>query len=133
MCEGEDQVLKPEMILSLGAEEGSMTLYGIKLDDEWNFLLLYDKSTRTDFISQPSEDNLLKQDLMYRSGFQSALELLDEHSWHMLIPRTIHPDFAEQLLVEVEKRIPPGHFRLTFWRRLVARSHSLQQNKLEYM
>jgi hypothetical protein len=96
-------VSTPEIILILGAEEGSITLYGVKLKNEWHFLLKYEGST-------------------YQKGFQNAIDLLDEYSWHTLIPRMIHPEFAEPLLTEIEKRLHPKHFRLAYWRRLVARS-----------
>lgn len=99
-------MVTPEIILILGAEEGSITLYGVKLKNEWHFLLKYEESS-------------------YQKGFESAIDLLDEYSWHKLIPRMIHPEFAEPLLSEIEKRLHSDHFRLAYWRRLVARSLSL--------
>jgi hypothetical protein len=117
-------VIKPEIIVSLGADDGSMTLYGVQLAQEWHFLLRYDKSKELNFISHEAENSFEDQNL-FSKGFQHAIELMDEYEWHKLIPRSVHPKFAEQFLCEVEKRIPPNHIRLTYWKRLVARSLSL--------
>jgi hypothetical protein len=115
--------LKPEIILSLGSDEGSITLYGVNLGDNWSFLLKSDK-IHTELVSEPQS---------YERGFEAALALLDAHNWHLYIPRTIHPLFAEQLLDEVEKRIPPHHLRFNYWSRLVERCVSLKQTKSTVM
>jgi hypothetical protein len=107
---------KPEKILILGAEEGSITLYGVKLNNEWHFLLKYEKAVPVD---RDNNVNIHVEQATFQRGFHNAVKLLDEYPWYMLIPRMIHPEFAEQILTEVEK------FRLTYWRRLVARSLSL--------
>jgi hypothetical protein len=118
-------VIKPEIIVSLGADDGSMTLYGVQLAQDWHFLLRYDKSRDLNFISHEAENSFDDQNLFSR-GFQRAIELMDDYEWHKLIPRSVHPKFAEQFLCEIEKRIPPNHIRLTYWKRLVARSLSLK-------
>jgi hypothetical protein len=109
-------VVYPEIILSLGAGTGSMTLYGVKLEHEWHFLLKLDKTNRN--------PNLHKE-ILFKKGFQNAIEMLDEFPWHMYIPRRIHPEFAELILQEVENRLESEHVRLAYWRRLVQRSLSL--------
>ncbi|HLO11392.1 MAG TPA: hypothetical protein VK190_03970 [Pseudoneobacillus sp.] len=107
-------MIKPELILSLGAEEVSITLYGVKLEHDWNFILRFDQS------GQVQREELI-HDSLFKTGFHHAIELLDKYPWYMFIPRSIHPEFAEKILLEVEKRIPTEQFRLTYWRRLVAR------------
>lgn len=113
-------VVYPEIIMSLGADEGSITLYGAKLQHEWHFLLKHDITTRNPSL-QHDENTLFKR------GFQNAIELLDEFPWHMYVPRRIHPEFAELVLKEVENRFQSEHVRLAYWRRLVQRSLSLTQ------
>jgi hypothetical protein len=122
-------VVTPEMILSLGAEEGSITLYGVKLNGDWHFLLKYDRFAPLDLFSheEVTDKNLFLEETSFQKGFNNAIELLDEYPWHMLIPRLIHPEFATQLLTEVENRFESEHFRLTYWRRLVSRSLLLTQ------
>jgi hypothetical protein len=115
-------VIKPEIILSLGAEDGSLTLYGVKLREEWSFLIKYEQINQTD-LYLPETEHLS----MFQNGFQHALNLLDRYPWETYIPRTIHPAFAEALLKEVESRIPLYHLRLTYWRRLIDRSSNLRQ------
>ncbi|MHC0038227.1 hypothetical protein [Pseudoneobacillus sp. C159] len=111
--------MKPEIILSLGSNQGSITLYGINLGHDWSFLLKWDKS-QTEMVSDIQ---------VYKRGLEEVLEVLDDHGWHSLIPRTVHPLFAKQLLVEIEKRIPSHHLRFSYWRRLVRRSLSLSQDR----
>jgi hypothetical protein len=111
---------KPEIILSLGAEEGSLTLYGVKLKEEWSFLIKYERIEQTELFPQTVENiDILKK------GFHNAIALLDRFPWESFIPRIIHPGFAELLLEEVENRIPYHHLRLTYWRRLIERSTSV--------
>jgi hypothetical protein len=111
-------VAYPDIILSLGADIGSMTLYGVKLQDEWHFLLKPDITI---------DHSNLHKEVCLKKGFNEAIEMLNEYPWHTYIPRRIHPEFAELILKEVENKLESEHVRIAYWRRLVQRSLSLTQ------
>jgi hypothetical protein len=54
------------------------------------------------------EEKFEESELLERSAdvhsFEYALSLLNQYPWFLLFPSEVHPDFAESILREVEKR-----------------------------
>lgn len=91
--------LKSELIVKVGAEGGSITLYGARTSTGWVF--------SRDVMDQTPE--LLDEPWIEHSSpkvatWTAALELLDVYPWHMLRPLTIHEEFRGAVLEAVEER-----------------------------
>jgi hypothetical protein len=88
-----------EVIVEVGAEGGSVTLYGIRTNGGWIFSRKsIDQSAA--FIGE-SWEGLESQTV---ASWSEALELLDLYPWHRLSPVQVHPDFREQVLDVVKIR-----------------------------
>jgi hypothetical protein len=88
-----------EIIVEVGGEGGSVTLYGIRMNDGWVFSRKsIDQSAA--FIGE-SWERLESQTV---ASWSEALELLDSYPWHRLFPLQVHPDFRSQVLDVVKTR-----------------------------
>jgi hypothetical protein len=100
-----------QIILKLGAEGGTITLYGKENNGKWYFFLNTNESTLLDFV----DDEELFQNLIRNSsiveGLENGLSLLDEYPWEHLSPHKLHPLFADELILEVKKRRPNDNVR----------------------
>lgn len=95
----------PEIIFKLGAEGGSITLMGRRLDENvWLYSLL---------SSDCSEDRALSVERNFyvstkeseSSSWADAIKLLDHYPcWYLLFPIEINHDFKSAIFDEVEKR-----------------------------
>jgi len=76
---------KNEIIVDLGAEGGSVTLYGFRTERGWLFSM---ETSELDECPQ-------------RSGvvdtWPAALNLLDKYPWVSLFPISVHPDFRKKI------------------------------------
>ena len=91
---------KSDIIIELGAEGGSLTLYGLRTERGWSFSLNTSDWTRELIDEEP---------IQKRSGvvdsWDAALGLLDRYRyWPELYPISIHPDFKQQVWEAVQKR-----------------------------
>lgn len=100
---------KSEVILELGAEGGSITLFGIKnAEGEWEFVFetnevaLFDLLSEEDCIGMGSP--ISRFPLM--SAWSEALEFLNSRykNWYKLRPITVHPEFKDHIFVEARNR-----------------------------
>src|SRR5262249_41906371 len=93
-----------EVILKLGAEGGSLTLYGFRIKEGWSFTLgTYDC---TPVLIDEGPPMHRKSGVVDR--WDAALKLLDQNpSWPKLHPISIHPDFKTKVWVAVQKRLQP--------------------------
>ncbi|MDF1628706.1 MAG: hypothetical protein P1U78_02820 [Alcanivoracaceae bacterium] len=106
----------PEIILKIGAEGGSITLYGVRRNNDFERFSIntYDCSDdeaeddASRDISQISSPNSA-------SSWPDALNLLKRYpSWYRLYPLVLHPDFESRILEEV--RNCGGDAALELWR-----------------
>jgi hypothetical protein len=91
---------KNEVIVDLGAEGGSVTLYGFRTERGWLF------STE---ISDWTPELLGDEWIQKRSGvvdiWPAALNLLDKYPWVSLYPISVHPDFRQKIWDALQERI----------------------------
>lgn len=88
-----------EVILKVGAEGGSIALYGTRTDRTWVFSLDVDDQTPTLMDESP-----IHCSQTIDASFQHALKLLGRYPWHKLYPLNVHPEFRSVVLDEVRKR-----------------------------
>jgi hypothetical protein len=109
---------KTEVIIKIGAELGSITIYGMRTERGWSF--------RRDVSDQTPE--LLDEEWIEHSSatvdtWEGALKLLDKYPWFKLHPIQIHPDFRQQIWLAVQARLANAEiseFALQRWRELCA-------------
>ncbi len=99
-----------ETILEVGAEGGSLFLYGSKdTTGQWRFWTQTDESTFADALDK---DDIVAPECLVRasasvSSIQDALVLLDQYPWFCLTPLEVHPEFLLAIQEEVRKRGTP--------------------------
>ena|SRR5438132_2539279 len=89
-----------QVILQLGAEGGSITLYGMETERGWLF-------SRN--VSDWTPELLGKEHIQHKSpavdSWQAALALLDRYSWQRLSPLIVHPEFSDRVWTAVRNRL----------------------------
>ncbi|MBT2655355.1 uracil-DNA glycosylase [Bacillus sp. ISL-18] len=112
-----NNTIEDQVILRLGGEGGSISLYGKEHKGKWYFSLHTNEIALVDFL----EDEELSHHLISKSliveGFHNGLRLLDEYPWVHLVPHDLHPLFADEIITEVKKRISNDKSRLYRWER----------------
>jgi aerobic carbon-monoxide dehydrogenase large subunit len=88
-----------EIILELGAEGGSIALYGLRTERGWSFRRELIDST-SELIDEPRLENA--SDVV--DSWEAALELLDQYPWPMLYPISIHPEFRQKIWAALQNR-----------------------------
>lgn len=99
-----------QMILCLGAEGGSISLYGIQQVEQgqWTFFLETDERTFLDILSAEDAEGL---ELFWRSedlkSWDEALDLLNDRypNWPLLSFIEVHPDFKDRLFAAARQRL----------------------------
>jgi hypothetical protein len=100
---------KIETILEIGAEGGSLTLFGRKVPNgSWQFCMERNESILKDLLSEEDLEGMTDDEFYKKTGwvasFSQALDLLSRYPWHKLYPLKMHPEFRDVVLAEVEKR-----------------------------
>jgi hypothetical protein len=95
-----------ETIVGLGAEGGTLTLFGSRdAAGEWKFWLEENETALNYLLDE--EDQLPPESLINTSESVSSLPeafaLLDKYRWRCLIPLQVHPEFRLAILCEVQK------------------------------
>ena len=92
-----------EIILQVGAEGGDLTLYGSRTASGWQFSLrAYDCTP----ILLDEGDAAMRHTSSRVTSWADAVALLDTYPhWAEFCPLTVHPDFLQQVLREVESRL----------------------------
>lgn len=112
-----------EVIIKLRAEGGSISLYGMKLDNgEWIFSKetyeIFDLEDEGD-DQQTGKKNKVRQFKSTKGqakhtvkGWTGAMELLNQYPWKKLGPIHIHPEFATKILEEIStEKLSPDKVR----------------------
>ncbi len=107
-----------EVILQLGAEGGSIGLYGMETERGW--LFYRDVSDLTPELI--GEERVQHKSPVVQS-WQAALALLDQYPWQRLFPLTVHPEFSERIWSAVRNQLKNDRgsgFHLGNWRKICA-------------
>lgn len=89
-----------QVIVEVGAEGGSLTLYGLQSPDGWQFRVETSEAALVD-----DDDDML--DLPKRpwvTAWRSALKQLDSYPWTRLYPLKVHPDFRDRVFKALQTR-----------------------------
>jgi hypothetical protein len=89
-----------QTVVSVGAEGGSVTLYGQPSAEGWLFSRCV--NDQTPLLLNQSE---IRHSSTAVAHWAEALTLLDVYPWAMLYPIKVHPQFAEQILAAVSQRM----------------------------
>jgi len=87
------------LIVEVGAEGGSIKLYGLKIEKGWKF-------SRHVIDQTPAMigDATIGHRTAVVESWTEALELLQRYPWHRLQPMTVHPEFHQAVLDAVRAR-----------------------------
>jgi hypothetical protein len=90
-----------EVIIEVGAEGGSVTLYGIRTDRGW----LFSREVIDSGYVFIDEGPTVQHKTAVVDTWEAALALLDQYPWATLYPISIHPDFMQIILVAMQERL----------------------------
>jgi len=99
----------PVKIIDIGAEGGSMTLFGWKDEQgEWHFQKESNECALIGMLEEDGEDwggatGIARIDSF--TGWDKALTLLYRWPWPALYPRYVHPEFADRVMQEVKRAV----------------------------
>lgn len=88
-----------EVILQVGAEGGSITLYGVRTESGWR----YQRNVVDQTLSMLDQEEI-RHDSLFCSSWEEALALLDQYLWHRLYPLHVHPEFQAAVWRVVQAR-----------------------------
>jgi hypothetical protein len=105
-----------EVVLELGAEGGSIALYGFRTEYGWLF-------TRETLDQTPEliDEDRIETNSACADTWEAALKLLDQYPWVELYPLSIHTEFRQQIWSAVQERLPNDErsdVKLRRWREL---------------
>jgi hypothetical protein len=89
-----------EVIIEVGAEGGSITLYGLPTDQGWVF-----SRKVIDQTPELIDEDWIKTNSDCFHSWEAALKLLDRYPWPKLYPISVHPDFRERIWSAVQERL----------------------------
>jgi hypothetical protein len=94
---GSATVNESEVIIQLGAEGGSITLFGFQTERGWSFWREVTDSTLDEERTQHKSAVV--------DTWEAALKLLDRYPWCRLSPIRIHPEFKQKIWVALQGRL----------------------------
>jgi hypothetical protein len=103
-----------EVIIELGAEGGSLALYGFRTERGWSFTMEVIDRTPEFTAEDPIQKKSGVVDL-----WDAALELLDQYPWAKLSPISIHHDFEQHIWAAVQEQLRATEPELIHWRQLL--------------
>lgn len=92
-----------QAIVELGAEGGSVLLYGIESPAGWTFRV---ESTAVDLLDEEGDVALIERP--WAVTWRAALKQLDTYPWTQLVPLSVHPDFRNRVLKALQTRQKKG-------------------------
>jgi hypothetical protein len=102
-----------EVIIELGAEGGSLALYGFRTEPGWSFTMEV-----IDWTPELIDEDPVQKKSGVVDPWEAALELLDQYPWPKLSLISVHPDFEQQVWVAVQERQRTTEPELIRWREL---------------
>lgn len=108
-----------ETILKMGAEGGSLTIFGKrKATGAWQFRVERDETTLYDMLSEEDRAGAVPfEQNPWIESLDAVLAQIDRYNWPRLYPMSVHPDFRDYIFKEVQKR--GGDSEVARWRRTV--------------
>ena len=111
---------KSEIIVEIGAEGGSITLYGLRTERGW----LFAKET-IDWTAKLFDEERSETGSVLVDSWAAALKLLDQHPWAELSPIFVHGQFGSEIWIAVQERLrrkdEVSGLKLSQWRALCRR------------
>lgn len=94
-----------EIILEIGAEGGSLTIFGIR-DPEcgWRFINERNEAAMCGMLPEDEPGPEFYERSGYVPSLDEALDSLDRYPWHKLYPLRVHPDFRQKIFDVVVSR-----------------------------
>lgn len=92
-----------QVIVEVGSEGGSLTLFGIESPDGWRFRVETDEAALLD-----DDEMVEKPDRPWVVTWRSALKQLDAYPWTQLFPLDVHPEFFERVHKALQAREKKG-------------------------
>lgn len=89
-----------EVIIKLGAEGGSLALYGFRTELGWSF-----SRELVDWTPELIDEEWIQHKSAVVDSWKAALKLLDQYSWCRLSLIRIHPEFRQKIWVAVQERL----------------------------
>lgn len=88
-----------ETLLEVGAEGGSVAIYGMRTPSGWLF---------SEEVIDQTPELIDEEAILYRSGlldtWDAALQRLDRYPWYRLYPLQVHPEFRDAIFEAVVSR-----------------------------
>jgi hypothetical protein len=91
---------KSEIIVEIGAEGGSITLYGLRTEDGWLFA-----EETIDWTPELFDEERSKTESVLADSWAAALRLLDQYLWAELSPMFVHRQFGPKVWIAVQERL----------------------------
>lgn len=92
-----------ELVLNVGADGGSVALYGRETGSGWVF-----RRHVADQTPMLIDEESIDHDSDPVSTWAAAVRLLDRYPWCNLFPTMVHPDFHDRVWREISKRVAKG-------------------------
>ena len=89
-----------EVILQLGAEGGSVTLYGMQTERGWLF-----SRNVSDWTPELIGEERIQHKSPVVDSWEAAVALLGQYPWQRLSPLMVHPEFSERIWSAVRDRL----------------------------
>lgn len=92
-----------QVIVDVGSEGGSLTLYGVQSPEGWQFRVESNESALED-----DEDMTDLPERPWVGTWRSALKQLDAHPWTQLHPLAVHSEFCDRVFKALQTRKKKG-------------------------
>ena len=89
-----------QIIVEVGAEGGSITLFGARGDQGW----LYSLSVNDWTLELLGEEPIQRESAQVDT-WDKAVKLLDRYHWRQLWPLHVHPEFRQKVLAAVRSQL----------------------------
>lgn len=96
-----------EIIIGVGAEGGSLTLWGRRFQEHsWEFWISIDETAAFELLDEEDQQGLgAAVSVSNRvTSFFEAISLFNTRPWYRLTPVVVHPGFRDEILREVQKK-----------------------------
>lgn len=95
-----------QVIISVGAEGGSLTLIGKKdAALKWRFARGVLDQTPSFLSKEDGGDSTIRHTSDWVNTWSEAMALLDRYPWGMLSALVVHPEFRARVWTEVNRRL----------------------------
>jgi len=102
----EATVSNTEVIVSIIAEGGAITLFGRKGSNlDWQFARGLNDQTRSFLTKEDGGAGAVRHTSDWVNTWPEAIALLDRYPWAMLRGQEVHPEFRARVWTEVNRRL----------------------------